>query len=90
VKVKYTGKLLSDGFEFYSATNEPSATFDSRVINYIFGMQVALPKLPVGSKATLYIPSGLGFGDQVINSGSASVPANSNLIYEVELLGIVN
>lgn len=90
VKVKYTGKLLSDGFQFYSGTNEPSDSFDSRVINYNFAMQVALQKLPVGSKATLYIPSGLGFGDQAINTGSSTVPANSNLIYEVELLGIVN
>lgn len=90
VKIKYTGKLLSDGSEFFTGTNEPSNDFDSRVINYIFGLQVALPKLPVGSKATLYIPSGLGFGDQAINTGTASVPANSNIIYEVELLGIVD
>lgn len=90
VKIKYTGKLLSDGSVFYSNTNEPSSNFDSRVINYIFAMQVALPKLPVGSKATLYIPSGLGFGDQAVNTGTSTIPANANLIYEVELLGIVN
>ena len=90
VKIKYTGKLLSDGSEFYTGTNEPSSEFDSRVINYIFAIQVAVPKLPVGSKATLYIPSGLAFGDQAVNTGTTTVPANSNLIYEVELLGIVN
>ncbi len=90
VKIKYTGKLLSDGTEFFTGTYEPSNDFDSRVINFIFGLQVALPKLPVGSKATLYIPSGLGFGDQTINTGTATVPANSNIIYEIELLGIVN
>ncbi len=90
IKIKYSGKLLSDGIEFYNNTNEPTANFDSRVINYIYAMQVALPKLPVGSKATLYIPSGLAFGDQAVNTGTSTVPANANLIYEVELLGIVN
>lgn len=90
VKIKYTGKLLSDGTEFFTGTYEPSVDFDSRVINFIFGLQVALPKLPVGSKATLYIPSGLGFGDQTINTGTATVPANSNIIYEIELVGIVD
>ncbi len=90
VKIKYTGKLQSDGTEFFTGTYEPSVDFDSRVINFIFGLQVALPKLPVGSKATLYIPSGLGFGDQTINTGTATVPANSNIIYEIELVGIVD
>lgn len=90
IKIKYSGKLLSDGSVFYNNTNEPTSNFDSRVINYIYGMQVALPKLPVGSKATLYIPSGLGFGEQAVNSGTSTVPPNSNLIYEIELLGIVN
>lgn len=90
IKINYTGKILSDGTVFYSNINEPSNNFDSRVINYIYAMQIALPKLPVGSKATLYIPSGLGLGDQAVNTGTSTVPANSNLIYEIELLGIVN
>ncbi len=90
IKVKYSGKLMSGGTEFFNGTVEPSSDFDSRVIGYIFGLQAALPNLPVGSKATVYIPSGLGFGSQAITSGSASIPANSNLIYDVELLDIVN
>jgi len=89
VKINYTGKLLSTGTAFYSGTGEPSVSFDSRVINYLYGFQVAFPKLPVGSKATLYIPSGLGFGTQILTSGSITIPANSNLMYDVELVQIV-
>jgi FKBP-type peptidyl-prolyl cis-trans isomerase len=89
VKINYTGKLLSNGTAFYSGTGEPSASFDSRVINYLYAFQVAFPKLPVGSKAVLYIPSGLGFGTQILTSGGITVPSNSNLIYEVELVQIV-
>jgi len=90
VKMNYTGKLLSDGTEFFNGSVEPSNDFDSRVIKFIYGIQNALIKLPEGSKATLYIPSGLGFATQEINTGSVIVPANSNLIYNVELLEVVD
>ena len=35
-----------------------------------------------GAKATLYIPSGLAYGNQAIGD----IPANSNLIFEVTLV----
>jgi FKBP-type peptidyl-prolyl cis-trans isomerase len=88
VKINYTGKVLSTGTTFFTGSSEPTDIFDSRVINYLYGFQVAFPKLQVGSKATLYIPSGLGFGTQVLTSGGVTVPANSNLIYDVELVSI--
>jgi len=89
VKLKYTGKLLSDSTVFFSGTNGPSATFDSRVINYLYSFQAGIPKLPVGSKSTFYVPSGLGFGFQAVSSSLASIPANSNLIFEMEILEIL-
>jgi FKBP-type peptidyl-prolyl cis-trans isomerase len=89
VKINYTGKLL-DGTVFFNGSGEPSSEFDSRVINYFYAFQAGLPKLPVGSKATFYIPSGLGFGTQTLTSGSITIPANSNIAYDIELLGIEN
>jgi FKBP-type peptidyl-prolyl cis-trans isomerase FkpA len=85
VKFNYTGKLLASGTIFFTGTSSPSATFDSRVINYIHGFQAAFTRLPIGTKATLYVPSVLGFGDQSLSA----VPANSNLIYEIELIELV-
>ena len=90
VSLNYTGKLLLNGTTFFTGSGQPSSTFDSRVINYLYGFQAVLPKLPVGTKVTVYIPSGLGFGDQTFNSGAITVPANSNLIYDIELLGVAN
>ncbi len=90
IKINYTGKLISNGAVFFTGTNQPSDIFDSRVINYLRAFHVALPKFPVGTKATLYIPSGLGLGTQSITSGTVAVPANSNLIYDVELVAIVD
>lgn len=89
VRIKYTGKLLSNETVFYSGTNGPTELFDSRVINYIYGFQAGLTKLPVGSKAIFYVPSGLGFGSQAVQGSGVTVPANSNLVYEMELLEIV-
>lgn len=89
VKLKYTGKIFPNGTEFFNGTNEPSDTFDSRVINYIYGFQAGLIKMPVGSKALFYVPSGLGFGPEAVQGSNFTIPANSNLVYEMELLEIV-
>jgi FKBP-type peptidyl-prolyl cis-trans isomerase len=61
--------------------------FASRLVDYIHGMKVGLSKMNVGSKATLYIPSGLAFGPNgaTDNSGSLIVPANANIIVEIEV-----
>lgn len=88
VKLTYTGKVLANGSVFFAGTSQPTANLDSRVISYIYAFQVGLLKLKVGSKATFYVPSGLGFGNQSV-TGSVSVPPNTNLIYEIELDAIV-
>lgn len=90
VKLNYTGKVLTTGATFFSGTNGPSAIFDSRVINYIYGFQAGLTKMKAGTKATFYVPSVLGFGNQsVTGAGGVTIPANSNLLYEIELVEIV-
>ncbi len=89
VKLAYTGKILSSGVVFFEGTNGPSATFDSRVINYIYSFQAGLTKLQAGGKATFYVPSGLGFGSSSTQGTNVTIPANSNLIFEMELVEIV-
>jgi FKBP-type peptidyl-prolyl cis-trans isomerase FkpA len=95
VKISYTGYLLNSGTpptkgsKFYEGTNEPSAVSDSRVVNYIRGFQLGLIKMPKGTKATLFVPSGMGFGNQSISGGTVLIPANSNLIYNIELIDVL-
>ena len=90
VKLNYTGKILSSGTIFFTGSNAPSPTFDSRVINYIYAFQAGLTKMNAGTKATLYVPSVLGFGNQTVTgAGGVTIPANSNLFYEIELVEIV-
>jgi FKBP-type peptidyl-prolyl cis-trans isomerase len=41
--------------------------------------------LPEGSTAVLYIPSALAYG----KFGTSGIPGNSNLIFEVELVDVI-
>lgn len=93
VKISYTGYLISNdakGEKFYVGANEPLSNYDSRVGNYIRGFQVGLQKMQKGSKAILYMPSGLAFGSKMVPGGLVQIPANSNVIYEIELIDILN
>jgi FKBP-type peptidyl-prolyl cis-trans isomerase len=84
ITVKYSGKFLST----------PDVEFDGSdnlvypLYNLILGWQTTLPLLPVGTKATLYIPSGLAYGKAGVvdpGTGDELIPPNANLIFEIEL-----
>ena len=83
VRVHYTGTLI-DGTEFDSSVSrgEPAEFGVSYVIQ---GWVEALQLMPVGSKFKLYIPENLAYG----SGGSGSIQPFSTLIFEVELLAIV-
>ena len=84
VKVHYKGTLL-DGTEFDSsyARNEPTTFPLNRVIA---GWTEGLQLMSVGSKYKFTIPSELAYGDRDLGK----IPANSTLVFEVELLEIQN
>jgi FKBP-type peptidyl-prolyl cis-trans isomerase FkpA len=83
VRVNYRGTLI-DGTEFDSsyARDEPAEFGLGQVIPcWTEGVQ----KLQVGGKAELVCPSDLAYGP----NSQPNIPANSTLIFEVELLAIV-
>lgn len=88
VTVNYTGKTM-DGTTFDSNLDpafkhvEP-LTFPVGKGQVIPGWDEGLLLLKKGSKARLFIPSTLAYGSQ----GSATLPANSILIFQVEVMDI--
>jgi len=78
IQVNYTGKL-TNGTVFDSTTGV--AFYLSQLIP---GWQEGIPLIAPGGSITLYLPPSLGYG----SSGSGSVPANSNLIFEITLTAI--
>ena len=84
VKVHYRVTLI-DGTEFDSSLKrgEPIEFPLNRVIP---GWTTALQEMPVGSKWEIYITSDQAYGPR----GGGSIGPNETLIFEVELLDIVN
>ena len=85
VVVHYTGKL-EDGTKFDSSLdrNEPF-TFELGARQVIKGWDEGIALLHKGDKATFIIPSELGYGSREMGS----IPANSILIFDVELVDIL-
>jgi FKBP-type peptidyl-prolyl cis-trans isomerase FkpA len=88
ITAKYQGRLMKTGSIFDpspgSGIDWEKRETSFRLSTLILGWQIALPVLPVGSKATLYIPSGYGYG---VNGGAGgAIPSNANLIFEIEIV----
>ena len=83
VTVHYEGKL-TDGTVFDSSI-ERGTPIDLPVGGVIPGWVEGLQLMHVGEKVKLYIPAELAYGAQ---SPSPAIPANSVLVFDLELLGI--
>ncbi len=83
VKVHYRGTLL-DGTQFDSSYDRGTPA-EFQVTQVIAGWTEALQLMKVGAKWQLFIPSELAYGER----GRPSIPANSVLIFEVELIEVV-
>jgi len=83
VKTHYRGTLL-DGTEFDNSykRNKPAEFAVKAVIK---GWTEALQLMKEGGKWELYIPANLAYGER----GNRSIPGNSTLIFQVELIEIV-
>ena len=86
VVVHYTG-WLTDGTKFDSSLDrgEP-LEFDIGVGQVIQGWDEGVASMKVGGKRRLTIPPELAYGDEDVGDGL--IPANSTLIFEVELLDL--
>ncbi|MGI8583632.1 MAG: FKBP-type peptidyl-prolyl cis-trans isomerase [Chitinophagaceae bacterium] len=86
VKAHYAGRLIN-GKEDFDNSYRRGQPLVIPVSGVIQGWVQALQLMPVGSKWKLFIPSDLGYGDR---GAGASIPGGATLIFEIELLEIVN
>jgi FKBP-type peptidyl-prolyl cis-trans isomerase FkpA len=95
VRVKYTGKTLA-GVMFDSNVDPSKGHTDPLTVNLtndksigngvIPGLESGMFKLQKGSKAKVYIPSGLAYGTR---GGGPDLPPNANLVFDIEVLDII-
>ena len=88
-KLKYTGRLLN-GFVFDSNVNRTDS------LNYtiggnnqlVQGFATGVAKMRLGEKATFIFPSGLGYGRKVKPPFNSTIPDESPLIFDVEMVAL--
>jgi FKBP-type peptidyl-prolyl cis-trans isomerase len=90
VSVDYVGKLL-DGTEFDKSTPGHPLVFQDGVGMVIPGFDEAMESLKEGAKATIIIPSSLGYGPQGIKKPGEeayAIPKNAVLVFDIDVLKV--
>jgi len=92
VSVLYVGKF-PDGTEFDSSAahgNQP-LTFVLGSQGLIPGFQIGVNGMKVGGERLLAIPPSLGYGGEDVKdaSGKIIIPANSTLVFDIQLVKVV-
>lgn len=80
VNVNYNGQLLN------GSVFAPTSELTSSLTTLIKGWQIGIPHVNAGGRILLLIPSGLGYG----NNSSGSIPANSVLVFTIDLISFTN
>ncbi len=86
VVVHYTGKLLNGNKFDSSIENGKPIEFPVGQGMVIKGWDEAFTTLTKGTKATIIIPSALGYGPSAVGNGA--IPAFSTLVFDVEFVNI--
>ena len=91
VQVHYTGWLASTNEAFDSSRQRSPVTFTVGAGSFIPGFEQGIVGMRVGGQRRLIIPPSLAYGNQEVRSegsGRLIIPANSTLIFDVELVAI--
>lgn len=87
ISVHYTG-TLENGQKFDSSVDRNAPIQYTHGVGMVIqGWEEGLATMKTGGKRRLHIPSHLGYGEQ---GAGKLIPANANLIFDVELLEVVD
>lgn len=84
VTAHYTGALCKNGIIFQSSHDFGDA-ISFPLNGVIEGWSVGVPGMKVGGWRRLVIPAAMAYGD---NSPAPNIPANSDLVFDIELVAI--
>ncbi|CAK4072182.1 unnamed protein product [Aphanomyces euteiches] len=88
LSMHYTGTLRKDGSKFDSSVDRNSPfEFTLGAGQVIKGWDQGLVGMCIGEKRRLTIPSGMGYGDR---GSPPKIPGGATLVFDVELLDILN
>lgn len=85
VLVKYSGTFFNGGI--FDSNTYGTTFLLGQLVN---GWQIGLPLIKSGGSITLYVPPTLGYGSTAVRdqNGSVRIPANSYLIFNIQLLQV--
>lgn len=85
VRFRFKGYILYDTAAFGVSPDEGTK---SSLVGLVAGMQVGMHHMPVGTKGTIYMPSGFAYGTagRPDGAGGYVIPPNSCLWFDVEIL----
>lgn len=87
VTAHYTGALVKDGTIFQSSHDGQNQPVEFPLSGVIAGWTQGVPGMKVGGTRRLIIPAQLAYGAQ---SPAANIPANSDLVFDIELTAVKN
>ena len=87
IRVHYTG-FFDDGCIFDSSQTRGSPSLFT-LNNLISGWQIGMEDMREGGKRRIRIPPALGYGSAGLNIAGFVIPGNATLIFEVELIEVL-
>jgi FKBP-type peptidyl-prolyl cis-trans isomerase len=91
VSVHYTG-WLTNGTAFDTSLGGTPIAFKIGGGNLLVGFEEGIVGMKVGGKRRLIIPPNLGYGANEVRDakGNVVIPANSTIIFDVQLMAVSN